>query len=111
MNKGLSTGSVNRNAQSSVKQGQEAKEMLSSQQEVNMFLKRRESRKAVEKMKATQEGRGFPGSASGKPPAASAGDIRRPGFDPWVGKIPWRRAWTQESGRPQSTETQGARHD
>ena len=18
---------------------------------------------------------------------------RRPGFDPWVGKIPWRRAW------------------
>ena len=23
---------------------------------------------------------------------AKAGDIR-PGFDPWVGKIPWRRAW------------------
>ena len=23
---------------------------------------------------------------------ASAGDIR-PGFDPWDGKIPWRRAW------------------
>ena len=22
----------------------------------------------------------------------NAGDIR-PGFDPWVGKIPWRRAW------------------
>ena len=19
--------------------------------------------------------------------------IRRPGFDPWVGKIPWRRKW------------------
>ena len=19
--------------------------------------------------------------------------MRRPGFDPWVGKIPWRRAW------------------
>ena len=23
---------------------------------------------------------------------ASQGDMRR-GFDPWVGKIPWRRAW------------------
>ena len=23
---------------------------------------------------------------------ANAGDIRL-GFDPWVGKIPWRRAW------------------
>ena len=19
--------------------------------------------------------------------------LKRPGFDPWVGKIPWRRAW------------------
>ena len=24
---------------------------------------------------------------------ANAGDIMRPWFDPWVGKIPWRRAW------------------
>ena len=24
---------------------------------------------------------------------ANAGDIMRCGFDPWVGKIPWRRAW------------------
>ena len=23
----------------------------------------------------------------------NAGDIKRPGFHPWVGKIPWRRAW------------------
>ena len=29
-----------------------------------------------------------------KNPLASAQDIReRCGFDPWVGKIPWRRAW------------------
>ena len=27
---------------------------------------------------------------SGKESACNAG---RPGFDPWVGKIPWRRAW------------------
>ena len=24
---------------------------------------------------------------------ANAGDVKSPGFDPWVGKIPWRRAW------------------
>ena len=24
---------------------------------------------------------------------ANAGDTRHLGFDPWVGKIPWRRAW------------------
>ena len=24
---------------------------------------------------------------------ANAGDVKRCGFDPWVGKIPWRRAW------------------
>ena len=24
---------------------------------------------------------------------ANAGDVRECGFDPWVGKIPWRRAW------------------
>ena len=27
-----------------------------------------------------------------KSPFANAGDVRR-GFDPWVGKIRWRRAW------------------
>ena len=24
---------------------------------------------------------------------AHAGDLKRHAFDPWVGKIPWRRAW------------------
>ena len=28
-----------------------------------------------------------------KNPVASAGDIKRLRFHPWVGKIPWRRAW------------------
>ena len=35
---------------------------------------------------------GFPGGASGKEPTANAGDMRDR-FNPWVGKIPWRRAW------------------
>ena len=32
----------------------------------------------------------FPGAVSGKEPACQC---RRHGFDPWVGKIPGRRAW------------------
>ena len=33
---------------------------------------------------------GFPGGSEVK---ASACQCWRPGFDPWVGKIPWRRKW------------------
>ena len=36
---------------------------------------------------------GFPGGADGKEPACLCRRHRRRGFDPWVGKIPWRRAW------------------
>ena len=36
---------------------------------------------------------GFPGSSSGEEPACQCRRHRRPGFDPWVGKIPWRRKW------------------
>ena len=34
---------------------------------------------------------GFPGGTSGKEPACQCGRHKRHGFDPWVGKIPWRR--------------------
>ena len=50
--------------------------------------------------------------------------FRRPGFNPWVRKIPWKRAWqptpvflpggspwTEESGRLQSMESQRVGHD
>ena len=30
---------------------------------------------------------------SGKEPACQCRKHKRRGFDPWVGKIPWRRAW------------------
>ena len=33
---------------------------------------------------------GFPGGSDGKSVCLQC---RRPGFDPWVGKIPWRRKW------------------
>ena len=48
----------------------------------------------------------------------------RPGFDPWVGKIPWRRKWqptpvflpgespwTEEPGELKSMGSQRIRHD
>ena len=37
-----------------------------------------------------------------KNPPANAGD-----FDPWVGKIPWRRAWGILAGRIPWTEEPG----
>ena len=55
---------------------------------------------------------------------ASAGDIRNSGFNPWIGKIPWRRAWqltagflpgespwTEEPGGLQWMGPQRVRHD
>ena len=36
---------------------------------------------------------GFPDGASGKEPACECRRHKRLGFDPWVRKIPWRRAW------------------
>ena len=36
----------------------------------------------------------------------NAGDMRR-GFDPWVGKSPWRRAWQPTAWRIQWTEKSG----
>ena len=35
----------------------------------------------------------FPGCTSGKEPACQCRRYKRPGFSPWVGKIPWRRKW------------------
>ena len=36
---------------------------------------------------------GFPDDASGKEPACQSRRHKRHGFDPWIGKIPWKRAW------------------
>ena len=55
--------------------------------------------------------------------SANAGDVRR-GFDPWIGRIPWRRAWQptlvflpgesygqRKPGGLQSMGSQRVRHD
>ena len=36
---------------------------------------------------------GFPGAPSGKEPTCQCRKHKRHGFDSWVRKIPWRRAW------------------
>ena len=36
---------------------------------------------------------GFPGGTSGTEPACQHRRLKRCGFNPWVGKIPWRRQW------------------
>ena len=64
----------------------------------------------------------FPGAVTGKEPA-NAARCRTCGFSPWVGKIPWRRAWQptavflpgeshrQEPGGLQSVGSQRVKHD
>ena len=41
----------------------------------------------------SQVRKGFPGGTRGKEPAYQCRRRKRCGFDPWVGKIPWKRAW------------------
>ena len=36
---------------------------------------------------------GCPGGTRGKEPACQCRRHKRHGFDPWIGKIPWRRVW------------------
>ena len=66
----------------------------------------------------------FPGGASGKEPACQCRRYKSHGFDPWIRKIPWRRAcqptpvfspgespWTEEPGGLQSTGSQRVGHN
>ena len=68
--------------------------------------------------------RDFPGGDSGKESTCQCRRQRRPGFHPWVGKIPtekematqssvlaWRIPWTEEPGGLQSIGSQRLRHN
>ena len=54
---------------------------------------------------------GFPGGASGKELACRCRSCNRRGLDPWVKKVPWRRAWQPTPvflpGKSQWTEEPG----
>ena len=51
--------------------------------------------KRGQKMKIVSPKRcmGFPGRASSKESPCQCRRCKRCGFDPWIGKIPWSRAW------------------
>ena len=46
-----------------------------------------------ERKRATTQTLGFPGGAGCKKPACQCRRCKRRRFNPWVGKIFWRRAW------------------
>ena len=48
----------------------------------------------------------LPGS---KKPACQCRKCTRRGFDPWVGKIPWRRAWKEDTPVSLRGESHGQR--
>ena len=61
---------------------------------------------------------GLAGGANGKEPACQCLRRKRPGFDPWVRKIPWKRAWQPtpvslpgESHRQRTIGLQRIRHN
>ena len=64
---------------------------------LNSNLKRKKGKRERERPRKKQggvEGGGLsPGGASGKEPACQCRRHKRCRFDPWVGKIPWKRKW------------------
>ena len=54
---------------------------------------------------------GFPGGASGKEPTCQFRRHKRCGFDPQVGKIPWRRAWQLQYSCLENPTDRGAWRD
>ena len=52
----------------------------------------------------------FPGGASDKEPVCQCGRHQRLRLDPWVGKIPWRRAWQQPASVFLPGESHGQRN-
>ena len=53
----------------------------------------KKGKKKKELMRRKLNRRGFPGGASGKEPTCQCSRLSRLGFDPWVGKIPWKKTW------------------
>ena len=56
-------------------------------------LSKQEWREALLPLKRQRRKKGFPGGTSGKEPACRRRWCKRRVFNPWVGKISWRRKW------------------
>ena len=65
--------------------------------QMSVSVKQKQTHRHREQIRGYQgEGHGepwVPGGPRVEDPPADAGDIPRRRFDPWVGKIPWRRKW------------------
>ena len=61
--------------------------------ELTFFHLGRSRQPWVEKLSLYSSSVHFPDGASGKEPHHQCKKCKRYGFDPWVEKIPWRRAW------------------
>ena len=53
----------------------------------------------------------FPGGTGDKEPNCQCKRHRRLRFDPWVGKVPWRKVWQEKPGGLQSLGSQRVGHD
>ena len=53
----------------------------------------------------------FPAGAGGKAPTCECRRHKRPGFNPWVRKIPWRRAWPLQCSCLENSMDRGAWQD
>ena len=51
-----------------------------------------QSRTRLKRLRSSSS-RAFPGGASGKESTCQCRRCKKPGFDPWVRKIPWNRKW------------------
>ena len=78
----------------------------------------------IMEIKGSASSGGFPGGTSGEERACQRRRCKRRGFDPWVGKIPWRGGmatcssilawripWTEEPGGLQFIGSQRVSHD
>ena len=94
--------------------------------EINNLSEERKRDRHTSKRKIRQDYKrvDFPGGSAGKESALRVPQWGRPGCDPWVGKIPGRKAWqptsvflpgespwTEESGGLQSMGSQRVEHD
>ena len=59
-------------------------------EDVMQIAEKRREAKRKGKEERYRHLKGFPGGSDGKASDCNAGDLK---FDPWVGKVPWRRKW------------------
>ena len=83
------------------KESEQEKQREKGRKECGRGRERKERKREKGRKEGRKEGsktvipacQGFPSGTSGKEPACQCRRHKRHGFAPWVGKIPWKRAW------------------